>query len=126
MHIHHQSNRIAAVVRTAALGLGLIAAAGCANAETHVVEMLKYKFVPEEITVKAGDTVRWLNTERRQYHTIWFKAQGEDENARTVPRRAVRKDFRHRWRISLYLWPSSRFTLDEGDSACRPVSTVLG
>ncbi len=62
-------------------------------AETHVVEMKKHKFVPAEITIKVGDTVQWLNTERRQYHTIWFKAQGEKESVEYYPDEKYEKTF---------------------------------
>jgi plastocyanin len=64
-----------------------------AHAEIRIVEMLKYKFVPEEITIKVGDTVRWVNTERRQYHTIWLKAQGEKETAELFPTETFEKTF---------------------------------
>ncbi len=91
--INHLSRHSAALSRTVLLGLSLIAASGCANAETHVVEMLKYQFAPEEITIQVGDTVRWLNTERRQYHTIWFKDQGEDETPELFPEEFFEKMF---------------------------------
>lgn len=32
-----------------------------------------YKFIPSEITVKVGTTVRWDNREKRQYHSVYFK-----------------------------------------------------
>ena len=48
-------------------------------AEIHEVEILKFKFIPETITIKVGDTVRWVNKERRQYHSVWFEALGELE-----------------------------------------------
>jgi len=38
-----------------------------------------YKFVPQEITIKPGQTLRWENREKRQYHSVWFEALGEDE-----------------------------------------------
>jgi len=63
------------------------------HAETHVVEMIKFKFVPKEITIKAGDTVRWINTERRQYHTIWFKESGEKETIEFFPQETFEKTF---------------------------------
>lgn len=62
-------------------------------AETHTVKMLKFKFVPEEITIKAGDTIRWINVERRQYHTIWFKELGEKETAELFPEEFFEKTF---------------------------------
>ena len=63
------------------------------NAETVVVEMSGYKFVPEEVTIKVGDTVRWVNKERRQYHTIWFKELGEKETQEWYPGEAYEKTF---------------------------------
>ena len=38
-----------------------------------------FKFVPQEITIKAGQALRWENHEKRQYHSVWFEAQGEPE-----------------------------------------------
>ena len=62
-------------------------------AETHIVEMKKFKFVPVEITIKVGDTVRWVNTERRQFHTIWFKDLGEKETPEMFPEETFEKTF---------------------------------
>ena len=50
-----------------------------ANAETHVVVIKNFKFIPQHITVKTGDTIRWENQEKRQYHSVWFEALGEPE-----------------------------------------------
>jgi len=47
--------------------------------EAIIVNIKKFKFDPAEITIKAGDTVRWVNIERRQYHSVWFAAEGEPE-----------------------------------------------
>ena len=79
--------------RAAAFSFLISAISPAAFAETHVVEMLKYKFVPEEITIKAGDTVHWLNVERRAYHTIWFKQLGEKETAELFPKEFFEKTF---------------------------------
>lgn len=38
-----------------------------------------FKFIPQEITIKRGQTLRWENREKRQYHSVWFEALGEDE-----------------------------------------------
>lgn len=57
----------------------LVLAAAAARAETRDVEILKFKFIPAEITIKVGDTVRWTNREKRQYHSVWFEAQGDPE-----------------------------------------------
>ena len=39
----------------------------------------KFKFIPSEITIKQGETVQWVNQEKRQYHNVWFEELGEEE-----------------------------------------------
>ncbi len=43
------------------------------------VAIEKFKFVPQEITVTPGTTIRWTNREKRQYHNVWFEKSGEQE-----------------------------------------------
>ena len=50
-----------------------------ANNNSALVIIDKYKFIPQEITIKRGQTLRWENHEKRQYHSVWFEALGEDE-----------------------------------------------
>ena len=38
-----------------------------------------FKFIPQKITIKQGQTLRWENREKRQYHSVWFEALGEEE-----------------------------------------------
>lgn len=52
-----------------------------ASEETPLVIIEKYQFIPQEITVKRGQSVRWENREKRQYHNVWFEALGETEPA---------------------------------------------
>ncbi len=47
--------------------------------EVATVDVKRYKFDPPEITVKVGTTVRWVNTEKRQFHSVWFKELDEKE-----------------------------------------------
>lgn len=48
-------------------------------ATKHDIEIIKFKFSPAEITIEAGDTIRWTNKEKRQYHSVWFEQLGEKE-----------------------------------------------
>ena len=50
-----------------------------AGGENPLVIIKKFKFVPQEITLKKGQTLRWENREKRQYHSVWFEALGEPE-----------------------------------------------
>ena len=45
----------------------------------HDVKIKKFKFSPAEITIYVGDTIRWTNKEKRQYHSVWFEELGEPE-----------------------------------------------
>jgi len=68
--------------------------AGAARAgEVHEVVTLKFEFVPAEITIKAGDTVRWVNKERRQYHNVWFRDLGEKPVGEFFPGETYEKTF---------------------------------
>ena len=71
------------------LSMGHVASAG----EVHEVVTLKYKFEPAEITIKVGDTVRWVNTERRAYHNVWFRELGEKPVGEFFPGETYEKTF---------------------------------
>ena len=48
-----------------------------AGEDTELLIVIKdYKFIPQEITLKQGQTLRWENREKRQYHSVWFEALG--------------------------------------------------
>ena len=44
-----------------------------------IVEIIKFKFTPQEVTINSGSSVRWINKEKRQYHSVWFEKLGEPE-----------------------------------------------
>lgn len=48
-----------------------------ADGDTVIIEIKKYKFIPDEITVKVGTAIRWINLEKRQYHSVWFREAGD-------------------------------------------------
>ena len=57
-----------------------ISMASTALANTkHDIEIIKFKFSSAEITIAVGDTIRWTNKEKRQYHSVWFEKLGEPE-----------------------------------------------
>jgi len=61
-------------------------------AEIHV-DIVKFKFVPQQLIVNVGDTVIWTNREKRQYHSVWFKDAGEPEADYFFPDETYRRTF---------------------------------
>lgn len=61
--------------------------------EKPVVKILKMKFIPQEITIKRGESVRWINREKRQYHSVWFEKYGDPEPDYLFPDEAYTRSF---------------------------------
>ena len=87
--------RLKSALGTALLALCLNAPlASLAEEKVHEVEILKFKFIPAEITINAGDKVRWTNKEKRQYHSVWFEALGEPEPDYIFPDESYERVFK--------------------------------
>ena len=65
-----------------------------ANAENQLVIIKNYQFIPQEITIKRGQTLRWENREKRQYHSVWFEAQGEPQPDYFFPEESYEREFK--------------------------------
>ena len=50
----------------------------CLAKEVEVI-IHKMKFTPQQVVIAPGDTVVWLNKEKRQYHSVWFKQFQQEE-----------------------------------------------
>lgn len=53
--------------------------------EAVIIEISAFKFIPEDLTIKRGTTVRWVNKEKRQFHSLWFRAAGEEPGEYLFP-----------------------------------------
>lgn len=62
------------------------------RAATVEIEIADYRFVPAEVRVKVGDTVRWINREKRTSHSVLFIASGQ-ESERLFPAESWEKLF---------------------------------
>ena len=71
----------------------LFALTAWAGEEVTVVIMRDMAFQPQEVTVRVGDTVRWENHERRQFHNVWFRELGEDPSPYMFPDEHLEKTF---------------------------------
>lgn len=74
------------------------------------VTMLKYKFVPAVLEIKSGQTVRWINKEKRQYHSIWFDKQAEEESDYLFPADFLEKKFTQPGKFEYRCGPHSEMT----------------
>ncbi len=50
----------------------MMAGAGALWAAEQVVEIRDYKFQPQTVRIKPGDSVRWINREKRTSHSVLF------------------------------------------------------
>ena len=62
--------------------------------EVAEVTILKYKFIPQVLEISKGQTVRWINKEKRQYHSVWFEKSGDEESDYLFPDDSLEKTFK--------------------------------
>lgn len=74
----------------AALSFG---AAAIGYAAEYVVEIREQKFQPDTVRIKTGDTVRWVNQEKRTSHSVLFKGAPSLESERLFPGEAWSRRF---------------------------------
>jgi plastocyanin len=75
------------------LSLGILSQGAAAGGDVHLVIIKDFKFSPQEITIKRGETIRWENHEKRQYHSVWFEATGEEEPDYLFPEEFYERTF---------------------------------
>ena len=75
------------------LVLGMFSLGAVAGEDAGLVTIKDFKFVPQEITIKRGETVRWENREKRQYHSVWFEASGDPEADYFFPEESYERTF---------------------------------
>ena len=61
--------------------------------DSPLVVIQKMKFIPQEITIKRGESVHWINREKRQYHSVWFEKSGDPEPDYLFPDEAYTRPF---------------------------------
>ena len=81
-----------------------------AGGETPQVIIKDYKFIPQEITVRRGQTITWENREKRQYHSVWFEALGEEEPDYFFPDETYQIEFKETRTFPYRCGPQPRMT----------------
>ena len=62
-------------------------------AEMAEVDIEKYTFAPAEVSIRAGDSVRWRNHEKRTSHSVVFPQEGGRESERLFPGESWERQF---------------------------------
>ena len=81
-----------------------------AGGETPQVIIKDFKFIPQEITIKRGQTINWDNREKRQYHSVWFEALGEEEPDYIFPDETYEREFKETGTFPYRCGPHPRMT----------------
>lgn len=55
-----------------------VCVSGGAGAAEHEIGIADYSFSPAELRVAQGDTVTWINREKRTSHSVLFQDTGEE------------------------------------------------
>ncbi len=81
-----------------------------AGDDSNVVTIKDFAFTPQEITIKKGETVRWHNIEKVQYHSVWFEAQGEEAPDYIFPDESYEREFKETGSFPYHCEPHPRMT----------------
>lgn len=71
----------------------LVFCCGVQAQQTVEVSIQDYKFIPAEVRIKAGDTVKWTNLEKRTSHSVLFPAENGLESERLFPGESWKRTF---------------------------------
>ena len=72
---------------------------------TAEVRIEGYKFLPPEVTIRAGDSVRCVNREKRTSHSVVFPAEGGRESERMFPDESWQRQFEKPGRYEYHCGP---------------------
>lgn len=58
------------------------------------VTIRDYRFYPQEVRIKAGESVKWINAEKRTSHSVLFPAENGLESERLFPDESWQRTFK--------------------------------
>lgn len=64
-----------------------------------------YQYQPAEVTIRAGDSVRWTNREKRTSHSVLFPRDGGLESERMFPQESWQRRFEKPGRYDYHCGP---------------------
>ncbi|MDP2135965.1 MAG: cupredoxin domain-containing protein [Sulfuritalea sp.] len=83
----------AGYARAGVLAMLALLSLRAAAQQTVEISIQDYKFVPAEVRIKAGDTVKWINREKRTSHSVLFPAENGLESERMFPQEHWQRSF---------------------------------
>ncbi|MBK6293067.1 MAG: cupredoxin domain-containing protein [Rhodoferax sp.] len=96
---------------TAAFVLLLIALPLSAQCQQTVeVVIQNYRFEPKLVHIKVGDTVKWINKEKRTSHSVVFSAEQRVESERFFPDESWQRRFTVSGRFPYHCGPHPEMT----------------
>ncbi|MGB7502201.1 MAG: plastocyanin/azurin family copper-binding protein [Azonexus sp.] len=91
-------------LRRASVLLALVSFAALAE-QTVEVSIEKYLFTPQEVSIRVGDTVKWVNHEKRTSHSVVFPQEGGRESERLFPDESWQRQFTQPGRYPYHCGP---------------------
>lgn len=89
----------------------LVALPGSANCQQTVeVVVQNYRFQPQLVQIKVGDTVRWVNREKRTSHSVVFSVEQGGESERFFPDESWQRRFDASGRFPYHCGPHPEMT----------------
>jgi len=84
---------------------------GPAQAEQTVeVVVQNYRYQPQVVRIKVGDTVKWVNREKRTSHSVVFPAEQGGESERFFPDESWQRRFDTPGRYPYHCGPHPEMT----------------
>jgi plastocyanin len=91
-------------LRRASVLLALVSFAALGE-QTVEVSIEKYLFTPQEVSIRVGDTVKWVNHEKRTSHSVVFPQEGGRESERMFPDESWQRQFTQPGRYPYHCGP---------------------
>ena len=103
----NQSGTLAIAAFALLLG-ALTVSAHCQQTVEVVIQ--NYRFEPKLVQIKVGDTVKWVNREKRTSHSVVFSVEQGGESERFFPDESWQRRFDAAGRFSYHCGPHPEMT----------------
>lgn len=78
--------------------------------QTVEVVIQNYRYQPQVVRIKVGDTVKWLNREKRTSHSVVFPVEQGGESERFFPDESWQRRFDAAGRFAYHCGPHPEMT----------------